>query len=88
LRAIWADKLGIPIVLSPPAVSALKTIVARYLFGSRALMPDSDSGEALAFAFAGVLFVFAVRLAFEFVFVSVAGRQLLATVTNAMRHAK
>src|SRR5207302_1270972 len=88
LRATSADSVGMPIVFSPPPVSAVKTSVARYVSGSRALMPESSSGEALAFTFAGMLFVFATVFVFAFVFVFVAGRQLLATAPNATKQTR
>src|ERR1700730_19108751 len=71
-----------PIVFSPPAVSALKTSVARYFSGSRVLTPDNEAGELLVLRFAGVVFAFAERLTFELVLVSDAGRQLLAMTTS------
>src|SRR6266478_6778671 len=73
-----------PIVFSPPAVSALKMSVARYLSGSRVLTPERDAGELLALRFAGAVFVFAIdRLTFELVLVSDAGRQLLAMMISS-----
>src|SRR4030081_3920237 len=77
-----------PIVFSPPAVSALNTSVARYFSGSRALTPDSGAGELLALTFAGVVFVFPATLTFELVFVCDTGRQLLTTITNKIVVAK
>jgi hypothetical protein len=55
-----------PIVLSPPEVSIVKTSVALYLSGSVALKLDVESpgaGLTLAFVFAGAVFAF--RFAFE-----------------------
>jgi hypothetical protein len=77
-----------PIVFSPPAVSALNTSVARYFSGSRVLTPDSGAGELLALTFAAVVFVFAATLTFALVFVSDAGRQLLTTMTSRIVVAK
>src|SRR6267142_3416100 len=84
LRATSADNVGMPIVFSPPPVSALNTSVARYFSGSRALIPESDSVAGLALTFAGAEFVFAAMLVFEFVFVVVGVPQPIAIETSAM----
>ena len=65
MRATSADNEGMPIVFSPPAVSALNTSVARYLSGSRAALTVAGVGERLAFVFADEVFVF--TFAFELV---------------------
>src|SRR5882762_2780764 len=82
LRATAADNVGMPIVFSPPPVSALKTSVARYFSGSRALILEGDSGELFALIFAGVEFVFAAMLVFEFGFVLDGVPQPLAIETS------
>src|SRR3954463_7336694 len=60
LRAMTAERVGMPIVFSPPSVSALRTMVARYLSGSRAAIPERVSE---------LLFAFALLLLFKFVLV-------------------
>src|SRR5436190_15886233 len=55
-----------PTALSPPVVSMLKTSVALYLSGSRALMPAP--AVSLVFAFVSLIFEFALVFAFELLF--------------------
>src|SRR4051812_26081406 len=63
-----AESVGTPTVFSPPSVSALRTMVARYLSGSRAVMPERVS--ELLFALL-LLFRFVLVLTSVFVFVLV-----------------
>src|SRR6266571_1529312 len=62
LRATSADKVGMPIVLSPPSVSADSVNVARYFSGSRAAMLAVSTG-ALALTLVGAVLVFATAFA-------------------------
>src|SRR5437588_12533466 len=64
---------GIPIALSPPSVSMLKTSVAEYLSGSRVLIDGPLLSELalkllLLIAEFALLLAFAFAFAFEFVF--------------------
>src|SRR2546428_9347251 len=81
LRATSADKVGMPIVLSPPSVSADSVNVARYLSGSRAAMLAVSTG-AFALTLAGAALVFAT--AFAFVLVLDAGWQATLNTPRAI----
>src|SRR5713101_5150123 len=74
LRATSADKVGMPIVLSPPSVSADSTNVARYFSGSRAAMLAVSTGAA-ALTLVGAVLVFATAFVLAFELVLVAGWQ-------------
>src|SRR6266487_6725941 len=74
LRATSADKVGMPIVLSPPSVSADSVNVARYFSGSRAAMLAVSTG-ALALTLVGAVLVFATAFALAFALVLLAGWQ-------------
>src|SRR5438034_10828556 len=74
LRATSADKVVMPIVLSPPSVSADSVNVARYFSGSRAAMLAVSTGAA-ALTLVGAVLVLATTFALAFALVLVAGWQ-------------
>src|SRR5215472_2137202 len=89
LREICADNVGIPIVFSPPSVSALNVNVARYWSGSRAVIPASDSGALLVFVFALADSVFVLALVFALVLrLLLAGVQPVASEIKATASTK
>src|SRR6185369_17373671 len=87
---------GMPIALSPPCVSTLKTSVAAYLSGSRVLIDEPLSAElALTFSLVVVAtFALLLAFAFEFAFVFVffggthanASKAMTAMVPNSDKH--
>src|SRR5260370_39832976 len=83
LRATSADKVGMPIVLSPPSVSADSVNVARYFSGSRAAMLAVSTGAA-ALTLAGAVLVFATAFALAFALVLLAGWQAALRTPSAI----